>query len=62
VRACKRAFYGAVHGEPVLETQHWLVNDAEWLALRNSPAGQDGPRAFAAGRRAERRRPAESGS
>ena len=35
---------------------------AEWLALRNSPAGQEGPRAFAAGRRAERRRPAESGS
>jgi enoyl-CoA hydratase/carnithine racemase len=57
VRACKRAFYGAVRGEPVLETQHWLVSDAEWLALRNSPVGQDGPRAFAA----KRRLAAESG-
>jgi crotonobetainyl-CoA hydratase len=58
VRACKRAFYGAVDGETVLETQHWRISDAEWIALRNSPAGQDGPRAFAE----KRRRPAENGS
>ena len=57
VRACKRAFYGAVDGEAVLERPHWLISDAEWVALRSSPAGQDGPRAFAA----QRRRAADSG-
>jgi crotonobetainyl-CoA hydratase len=51
VRACKRAFYGAVRGETVLETEHWLVSDSEWVALRASEAGQQGPRAYAAGRR-----------
>jgi crotonobetainyl-CoA hydratase len=54
VRACKRAFYGAVRGEQVLQTQHWLINDAEWVALRGSQAGQEGPRAFAARRRRTR--------
>jgi crotonobetainyl-CoA hydratase len=47
VQSGKRAFYGAVRGESVLETAHWLVNDAEWIALRASEAGREGARAFA---------------